>query len=78
MWTKTYTGSIVDAQGDLKAAKFVLFSDSGKQLGFVYYPGKEAELKKRIDRKVTVRGTQFGVPKWKNPVIVVQILEEVD
>ena len=35
------------------------------------------ELKKLLNKKVVVHGTQFKIPNWKNPVIVVQKLEEV-
>ena len=71
------TGTLCDATGEIKAAQFMLISDKEELLGFVYYPGNEAKLKKLLNKKVIVHGTQFKIPNWKNPVIVVQKLEEV-
>ena len=71
------TGTLCDATGEIKAAQFMLISDKDELLGFVYYPGNEAKLKKLLNNKVIVHGTQFNIPNWKNPVIVVQKLEEV-
>ena len=73
----TRKGVIRVAQSNLKAASFILLNGREEKQGFIYYPGKAAELKKRVERQVVIRGTQFRVSGWKTPVIVVQKLEEV-
>ena len=73
----TRKGTISEAAGSIKAASFILLGDRDVKHGFIYYPGKAAELKKRIGRPVVIRGTLFRVSGWKTPVIAVQKLEEV-
>ena len=73
----TRKGTIREAAGGLKAASFILLGDRDVKHGFIYYPGKAAELKKRVGLPVIVRGTLFRVSGWKTPVVVVQQLQEV-
>lgn len=73
----TRKGIIREAAGGLKAASFILLGDRDVKHGFIHYPGKAAELKKRVGLPVIVRGTLFKVQGWKTPVILVQQLQEV-
>ena len=72
----TRTGLLCATTDGVKAAKYLLLNDRDENIGFVYYPGKEAQLKKLVDEKVTIRGTEFNVPNWKNTVTVIQSLEK--
>jgi uncharacterized protein YgiM (DUF1202 family) len=71
-----FSGTLRDSDGDFKAAKFLLLDDRGEYICFVYYPGKEAELKKLLDRKLTVQGTLFDVRGWKTPILQVRKLDK--
>ena len=68
------TGILCETTDGVKAAKFLLLNDRDENVGFVYYPGKEALLKKLVDEKITIQGTEFRVPGWKNTVVVIQSL----
>lgn len=72
-----FTGTLCEATGKVKAARFLLLDEREEYLCFVYYPGKEAELKKLRDKKLTVRGTAFNVPGWKTPIVQVQKLDPI-
>ena len=70
-----FSGTLRDSDGDFKAAKFLLLDDRGGYICFVYYPGKETELKKLLDRKLVVQGTLFDVRGWKTPILQVRKLD---
>ena len=73
----TVAGTLRDCESDFRAAKFMLLDDRGENICFVYYPGKDAELKTLLDKKLTVQGTWFDVPGWKTPVLQVRKLQKV-
>jgi len=70
------TGTVLSVVSKTKAAEFALLDDDNKNLGFLYYPGKAAELKKLVESKATVEGEAFMPPTWKTQVVVVQKLEK--
>ncbi|MBQ6352168.1 MAG: hypothetical protein IJJ28_02735 [Lentisphaeria bacterium] len=71
------TGSVTAVTtSDLKAAQYALLAADSRNQGFLYYPGKAAELKKLQDAKVVVSGEAFTTPNWKAPVVVVTKIEK--
>jgi hypothetical protein len=73
----TVAGTLRDCESDFRAAKFMLLDDRGEYICFIYSPGKDAELKNLLDKKLTVQGTLFDVPGWKTPILQVQKLQKV-
>ena len=70
------TGLLCSVKSDIKAAQFALLDDNSVNKGFIYYPGKAAELKKLEENKVAVQGESFLPHGWKTPVVVVQKIEK--
>ena len=70
------TGTVLAVDSKSRAADFALLGDNNKNLGFLYYPGKAAELKALVDSKVAIQGEAFIPPSWKTQVIVVRKLEK--
>ena len=64
------------AKSGSRATDFALSGDK-VNLGFIYAPGRAAELKKLVDKEVEVVGTSFNIKDWHSPVVLVQSVKLV-